>query len=232
MIELLLFLAVFCLFFFLPVQFRIFYQKIAWDDDLLLEISFLKGRLKRSRSISLLQLTPRRIKQRQKSSGRWFFIRRSKVKEVESSYLDNSRGMREFLHRYHHYGLGIALLTYFLPAKYRHWLLVVEDLEKRGRFTKFIWITKFGTGNPVSTATLYGALWGFKSSAIAFLRRNFDFKSQPEIQIIPDFQNPRFDLKFDCIFRIKLGYIIIAAFIARFRHRFLKGGIGVGKPSN
>lgn len=232
MVELLLFLGAFCVLFFLPVQFRIFYQKVAWDDTLVLELSFLGGLLKRRRVISLLQLTPKGVKQREKLSGRWFFIRKSKSKTIESPYQGNSRSWREFLHRYQQYGLGVTLLTYFLPAKYQHWLLVVEDLENQGRFTKFTWITRFGTGDPLSTATLYGVLWGVKSSVLSFLHRQIKFDAKPDIQVIPDFQNSRLDLIFDCIFRVKLGYIIIAAFIARFRHRMMKGGIGVGESSN
>jgi hypothetical protein len=231
-VELLLFLGTICLLFFLPVQFRIFYQKIAWDDTLVLEMSFLNGLLKRRKVISLLQLTPSGIKKREKLSGRWFFIKKAKTKEVESPYQGNSRGWREFLHRYQQYGLGVTLLTYFLPANYQHWLWVVDDLENRGHFTKFTWITRFGTGDALSTATLYGVLWGVKSSLLSFLHRKIKFDQKPDIQVIPDFQNSRLDLIFDCIFRVKLGYIIIAAFIARFRHRMMKGGIGVGKSSN
>lgn len=232
MVELFLFLSVFCVLFFLPVQFRIFYQKVAWDDTLVLELSFLNGLLKRRRSISLLQLTPKGVKKQERLSGRWFFLRKSKHQKIKSSYQGNSRSWREFLQRYQQYGLGITLLTYFLPAKYQHWILVVEDLEHQGHFTKFTWITRFGTGDPVSTATLYGILWGVKSSLLSFLHRQVKFTGQPKIQVIPDFQNSRLDVIFDCIFRVKLGYIIIAAFVARIRHRMMKGGIGVGRSSN
>lgn len=137
----------------------------------------------------------------------------------------NSRSWREFLQRYQQYGLGITFLTYFLPAKFEPYILVVEGLERRGCFTKFTWITRYGTGEAVSTATLYGILWGMKSSLLNYLHRRTKFGRRPEIQVIPDFQNSRLDMIFDCIFRIKLGYIIIAAFIARFRHRMMKGGI-------
>jgi hypothetical protein len=231
-VELFLFLGAFCILFLLPVQFRIFYQKVAADDTLVLEMSFLKGLLKMRRSISLLQLTPTGVKSRQKLSSRWFFFHKSETRKSKSAYQGNSRSWREFLHRYHHYGLGITFLTYFLPAKYQHWILVVEDLEHRGYFSKFTWITRFGTGEPVSTATIYGILWGVKSSLLSFLHRQVKFTGQPEIRVIPDFQNYRLDLIFDCIFRVKLGYIIIAAFVARFRHRMMKGGIGVGRSSN
>ncbi len=232
MVELLLFLSAICLCFFSPVQFRIFYQKVAWDDALVLEMSFLHGLLKRRRSVNLLQLTPRGVKQHQKISGRWFFLRKNQHKKTTAPYQGNSRNWREFFQRYQEYGLGMTLLTYFLPANYHRYLFVVEDLERRGYFTKFTWVTRFGTGNPVSTATVYGVLWGVKSSLLSYLHRKTKFVVRPDIQIIPDFQNSRLDLNFDCIFRVKLGYIIIAAFIANFRYRMMKGGIGFGRSPN
>ncbi|HBF36191.1 MAG TPA: hypothetical protein DDW50_02600 [Firmicutes bacterium] len=232
MVELFLFLAVICMFFFLPVQFRISYQKIAWDDTLVLEMSFLHGLLKRRRLVSLLQLTPKGIKKQQKNSGRWFFFRRILRQKMTTPYQGNSSNWRGFFQRYQQYGLGMTMLTYFLPAKYHRWLFVVEDLEHRGHFTKFTWITRIGTGNPVSTATIYGVLWGVKSSLLSYLYRKEKLVGTPDIQVIPDFQTTRLDLNFDCIFKVKLGYIIIAAFVAHFRHRMMKGGIGFGRSPN
>ncbi|HBE76366.1 MAG TPA: hypothetical protein DDW65_01075 [Firmicutes bacterium] len=236
MVILLLFLGTFCVLFFLPVQFRIFYQKIAWDDTLALELSFLGGLLKMRRTVSLLQLTPRGLKKRETLSGRWLFLRKKQTKEDTSSIQGDSRIWREFLQRYQKFGVGVTLLTYFLPAKYQPWILVVEDLERRGCFKKFVWKTKFGTGEPVGTAIIYGILWGVKSSILSLLHRSakFDPCNPPDIQIIADFGAAKLDFIFDCIFHVKLGYIIIAAFIARFRYRMMKGegGIGIGESSN
>jgi Protein of unknown function (DUF2953) len=231
LIELFLFLGTFCVLFFLPVQFRIFYQKIDWDDTLILELSFLKGLLKRRRVVSLLQLNPK-TKKREKLFGRWFFFRKAKTQPIAPTAPDNSHRLQDFLDRYQRYGLGVTMMTYFLPAKYQHWILVANDLESRGHFTKLTWITRIGTGDPVSTATLSGVLWGVKSSIFSVLCRLLQFDRAPDIQVIPDFQTSRLDLIFESIFRVKLGYIIIAALIARFRYRMLKGGIGVGKSSN
>ncbi len=231
MVELVLFIGTFCLFFFLPVQFRIYYRKIGPDDHLLYELSFLKGLLKRRKEVTLIQPTPAGTKQVEETGGKWFGIRRSKVKEVISPFQGNSRGLREFLHRYLNYGLGVTLLTYFLSAKYHRWLLVAEDLERRGRFVRFQWYTRFGTGDAASTAVLYGLVWGFKANLIGYLHQRSTFDQQPVIRVIPDYQTPRLDMLFDCIFKAKLGYIIVAAFIAGLRHR-LKGGVGFERASD
>ena len=231
MVEILLFLGMFCLLFFVPVQFRIYYQKIASDDHLLLEMTFLNGLLKRSRESSLLRVEPQPLKKKH-TLGRWFFLKKEKRVIQETPYQIKLSDWRQILERYHHYGLGITLLSYFLPAKYHHWLLVAEDLEKRGVFTRFTWQTRLGTGGAAGTAILCGMLWGFKANSLGLLRRKYRFSIKPELRVIPDYREARLDLHFDCIFRVKLGHIIIAALIARFRQRLLKGGVGIERASN
>ena len=231
MVELVLFLLTICIFCFVPARFRVYYRKVGRDDQLFYEMSFLGGWLKRRKEISLIQPTAQGTRKIVKKSGRWFLFHRSDVEEVISPFQDNTQDIREFLDRYRHFGLGMTLLTYFLPAKYYHWLLVVEDLEQKGKFEKFIWRTRFGTGEAASTAILCGAFWGFKAVLLGYLGKRSVFNNPPEIQIIPDYQTAKLDMLFDCIFKVNLGYIIIAAFIARQRHR-LKGGIGFERASN
>ncbi|TCL68522.1 DUF2953 family protein [Hydrogenispora ethanolica] len=231
MVELVLFIGSICLFFFVPVQFRVYYRKIGPDDHLLYEMVFLGGLLKRRKEVTLLQPTPAGIKQKTEQSGHWLWFRRAQVTETISPFQGNSRGLREFLHRYQEYGLGITLLSYFLPAKYQHWLLVAEDLERRGRFERFRWYTRFGTGEAASTAIVYGLLWGLKATLAGVVGQRSRFARPPEIRIIPDYQALRLDMLFDCIFKVKLGYIMIAAFIVRVRYR-LKGGVGFERASN
>lgn len=219
-----LFIGMICLFFFLPVQFRISYQKVAWDDTLIMEMTFLNGLLKRERKVSLIIPTLEGVKYREKRSGKWLNRKKKQITTKVSPYQGNSRGLREFFHRYQHFGLGMTLFSYFLPARYHHWLLVGEGLEKRGVFHRFVWVTKLGLGQPAATAVLYGAIWGLKSGLVQALYQKFQFAQKPEIKVIADYQSLHLDTLFDCIFRVKLGYIIIASFLAYWRHR-MKGGV-------
>ena len=227
MVEIVLFMGMICLFFFVPVQFRLFYQKVAWDDTLIMEMFFLNGLLKRERKVSLIRPTQRGIEVREKLSGKWLFHKEKQIFTRLSPYQGNSRGLREFFHRYQHFGLGMTLFTYFLPARYHHWLLVAERLEKRGAFHRFVWVTKVGLGQPAATAVLFGALWGVKSGLVQALNHKFRFAQKPELKVIPDYQSLSLDTLFDCIFRVKLGYIIIASFLAYWRHRMMKGGVAI-----
>lgn len=219
MVEVGLFLGIVILFFFLPVNFRIYYHKLGRDDLFVFEMTFLKGLLKRRKVISLIKNTPESIHQHQKAFGKWFFFQKVQVEEVDSPYRFNTQGFYEFWQRYQNYGLGITLLTYFLPARYHRWLLVAQRLEKKGHFDRFIWITRLGTQNIAYTSLIYGLLWTLKLGLFNVLHRQYKFKQKPDIQVFYNFQQSQWDTLFDCIFRVKLGYIIIAALIARLQAR-------------
>lgn len=241
MVELLLLFGTICLFFFLPVDFRIYYRKIGAEDTLILDMVFIKGLVRRRKVLSPLGGSDQKS---EKTFGRWFFMRKRQIKqkpkpestpEAEaqpegdtiSSMGKSLEDFQEFLKRYQDFGLGITLLSYFLPAQYHHWLLVTPELERRGYFQKFNWSTQYGTGNPVSTALGYGALWGVKAGIGAYFQGKIKFKNPPRLEVIPDFLAAKWDTIFDCIFRIKLGYIIIAAVLARVRLRMMKGGVEI-----
>ncbi len=233
-----LYIGVFCLFFLLPVRFRFYYRKSGSDDSLVLEMSFLHGWLKRKKETSLIRPLSQK---EEKTSGRWFFFHKKKVKKGTSEKQSQNNpssihSFRVFLWRYTNYGLGVALLSYFLPAKYYHWLLVTDKLEKRGKFEKFIWITRFGTGDSAQTAIIHGMSCGILYSLAGYLQSKYRFIQKPVIELHPDYQQAKWDTLIDCIFRIKLGYIIIASLIARIRNRasrrLLKGGVWIEQSSN
>lgn len=225
-IVLVLFLGIFCALFFLPLEFHFRYSKLGRDDALTMEMSFLGGLLKHTKAVSLFKPTPQAMKSRERLSGRWFFFRQSQMKTVQAPYSKSFRGELEFLRRYAHYGLAVTLLTYFLPANYDHWLLVAERLEHKGWFPKFYWATRLGTGDPALTALGYGILWGLKTNLLGYLNSRYRFVERPGLKVVPDYRQPRWDMLFDCIFRVKMGYIIIASLAARWRLRILKGGVG------
>ncbi|HEX3048066.1 MAG TPA: DUF2953 domain-containing protein [Bacillota bacterium] len=256
MVELFLFLGTISLFFFLPVDFRIFYKKTGAEDSIILEMTFLKGLLTRRKVINSLSGPDRE----EKTFGRWFWLKERQIKRKSKPKISSAQArvakpqsepetgapelpkgaeppkgaleksledVQEFLERYRNFGLGITLLTYFLPAQYHHWLLVTPELEREGYFERFHWSTQFGTGNPASTALGYGALWSLKAGIGGYLNEKIKFKNPPRLVVVPDFIVAKWDTVFDCIFRIKLGYIIIAALLARFRLRIMKGGVGI-----
>jgi hypothetical protein len=225
-VEFLLFLGTICLLFFIPVQFVITYTNISSYDRVELELSFLNGllRLKKEIQIQIAKAAPQKTETVQE--GRWFWRRKRTSREAVSPLQDGAAGFWEFLDRYRHFGLGMTLLSYFLPARYHQWLLVAENLERRGEFQRLSWSTQLGTGDPALTAVGIGVVWGVKETLIGYLQSRYGFVRQPEVSVTGNFQNISLDTSFNCIFRVKLGYIMIAALMVRLRHVWRKGGVG------
>lgn len=68
-----------------------------------------------------------------------------------------------------------------------------------------------GFHDPVKTALVVGSLWGIVYSSLArFYRQVTMDTDHPEVQIIPQFQNPGFSCEIRCIFNLRMGHIIIA----------------------
>jgi hypothetical protein len=225
MIELLLFLGTFCLLFFLPVQFVITYSNENWQGRVMVELSFLNGLLRRKREIQILNPAVG-TKTETVNESRWFWLQKRTSQIKISPLQGNVGGFWEFLDRYRHFGMGITLLSYFLPARYHQWLLVAENLEQRGKFQQLSWVSQVGTGDPALTAVSVGLLWGVKEALIGYLRNRYGFVQPPEVNISGNFQSLRWDTAFNCIFRVKLGYIMIAALMVRIRHAWREGGVG------
>jgi hypothetical protein len=227
--ELLLFLATFCLFFFLPVSFQIDYRHDRnVQNRLVFELSFLHGWVSRKKVVRIREPVAARMSKEEEKEGRWFFLKKkTSLARPLIPFQGNSGGFQEYLERFRHYGLGIAFLTYFLPARYQKWLLVAENLEQKGFFQNFSWKTKLGTGDAAHTAVAIGVVRGIKECLVAYLSSKYAFRRQPQLAVVPNFDNAGLEVVFNCIFRVKLGYIIIAALIARFRHSWRKGGVGI-----
>lgn len=73
------------------------------------------------------------------------------------------------------------------------------------------WRTELGTGDAAATSLLAGALWAFKSTVVGVLYRHHTFLEAPRLMVAPDYDRERLALEIRCIFRLRLGDIILAA---------------------
>jgi|GEM_PF-629906 len=76
----------------------------------------------------------------------------------------------------------------------------IEKLEVRLRYS---------TGEAAVTGIAAGAAWWILTSVLAFLNARFVFLQKPQIQVAPVFGPEVFELYLHCIFRIRLGQIMI-----------------------
>jgi len=114
--------------------------------------------------------------------------------------------------RFDRYGLGGTLLSYFIPPKYLPWLHVADRLEHKGRFTRLQWRTVVGLEEAAATAWAAGLIWAIKGYLLCFLDRRYGLpRSVARVGVEPVFTGMRLDTAFDCIFKMRVGYIIRAS---------------------
>ena len=69
------------------------------------------------------------------------------------------------------------------------------------------WSTKIGRTDAALVGIIYGIIWGFKSTLISLILRNKEIKSV-DIDVIPIFNENQLHIKFNCIIKIRMAYII------------------------
>jgi hypothetical protein len=76
--------------------------------------------------------------------------------------------------------------------------------------TKVSWQTRIGVGDAPQTAITTGIVWGFKSSLLGFVFSYIRLRTQPHIQVFPQYNSPQFSTEATFAGRIRLGYALIA----------------------
>ncbi|MCE5285486.1 MAG: DUF2953 domain-containing protein [Pelosinus sp.] len=80
----------------------------------------------------------------------------------------------------------------------------------------FSWHTACGTGDAATTALMTGLLWSLKGTVLQRIKKHSVLEVQPSISIKPDWGTNQFATAFECIFSIRIGHVITAAFNAFF----------------
>jgi len=75
------------------------------------------------------------------------------------------------------------------------------------------WVTEIGLTDPATTGIAPGSLWTLKSMVVQQICRLMVMKARKlDLQVIPNFFQPKLRLDFQCIFALRLGYITNAFF--------------------
>lgn len=120
----------------------------------------------------------------------------------------------------------------YLVQKISAWLPVIinriKELKKTaywlvGKISvkRFCWVTEIGTGEPAETAILTGTLWAVKGTFLSYFQTMAGrVRSNPQINVIPNFNKAMVTSQADCIFDVLCGHIIIGGF--KILYLFLK----------
>lgn len=109
----------------------------------------------------------------------------------------------------------------------------LDYLRSIRRFEKLEWETQVGTGSAASTAMAVGALWSVQGTLLAFIAPRFSVGHRPEVKVVPCWDTACFDTRLDCIFRLRLGEIILAWLRGKLKawRREVKS-VGIGKGTS
>lgn len=105
------------------------------------------------------------------------------------------------------------------------------------RLEKFEWEIEYGVDDAALTGMLYGFIWQGISVMLAILGKAVNIKSRPKIKIYPEFNRNIFKTEMNCIFRLRVGYIIIISMffltmVLKYRLLQKLGGVKGVRASN
>lgn len=96
---------------------------------------------------------------------------------------------------------------------------------RRIHCTQLNWKTSVGIGDAPETAFLVGTIWGIKSSILGFLFQFIQLDTQPQLQVMPAFNQKLFAIEGVCTLQIRLVYVVSAGIRLLLRILKVKGGL-------
>lgn len=98
---------------------------------------------------------------------------------------------------------------------WREYRKAIDYLLNKAKLLRFTWRTELGMGDPAQTALLTGAAWGVKGFILTIIYRLLTPGGvRPVVEISPSFKKVCFNTTIDCIFEVRLGYLVITGFKA------------------
>lgn len=84
----------------------------------------------------------------------------------------------------------------------------VNYISKNTSISSLLCHTEIGVEDAGQTALITGIMWSVKSSLIALLSKNYGL-NKLSIDVVPNYKHKIFKTNIDCIFKMKLGHIIV-----------------------
>jgi hypothetical protein len=85
-------------------------------------------------------------------------------------------------------------------------------LKNRVKINGLTWKTSFGIGDPYHTGMASGVFWSVKGYLISILFKHIKTTKAPVLAVIPDFKKAALNIRLDCIFITRTGYIMFTGF--------------------
>lgn len=96
-----------------------------------------------------------------------------------------------------------------IAQKVHHLHAIIGRFFKRIRISKFVWQTRFGTGDAAQTGLLAGFIWAAKGNLLGLLSSMFLFSAKPQLHVQPLFQGTVLDVNIQCMIHLRMGQAIL-----------------------
>ncbi|MCU9614213.1 DUF2953 domain-containing protein [Caldibacillus lycopersici] len=113
--------------------------------------------------------------------------------------------------------MGVNGIIEHIPKLYR----IIKKLLKKVQIKHFEWMSTIGTGDAANTGVVAGLGWAIKGSSLGIISNYMTFRTNPIINITPNFQQKISETYLTCMFQLRIGHAIVAG-IKLFKYWFTK----------
>ncbi|MFB4473377.1 DUF2953 domain-containing protein [Oceanobacillus caeni] len=90
----------------------------------------------------------------------------------------------------------------------RKGLEVVQSILHNTTLHQLNWTTNIGTGEASTTGVMSGVLWSIKGTIMGYFAEKLILMCNPDIQVLPKFQQEFFETNLNCMVSIRIGKAI------------------------
>lgn len=197
-----------------PLKLRLRYRRRGKDDEVALEFSIWRGLFCYKLEIPVIKMEKRKLKPNLRPRSLLWPILRPAFKIKTEIKGKGGRTITEEKKKVRVPGparlMSILLDTIRRVKKYYP---AIVYLLGRVHLRRFQWRTELGTGDPAQTGFLVGMAWGMKGVLLTFFYRFFSpGGAKPIVAVTPNFEKACFNTLLDCIFEVRIGYIMLTGF--------------------
>ncbi len=204
------------------ITLRLRYQRKEKDDELALEFSLWRGILFYKLEIPVAEVKVEKPRSKPKPERRrsvkplfWPVLRPAFKIRAEVEQKDGGPVAEKEKEIPVHGPAKYVKILFNNIFQVRKYYPAFVYLTGRTQLRRFQWRTEIGTGEPCLTGIINGIAWGLKGFVLTFISRLFSpGGAKPFVAVAPDFQRVCFNTFLDCIFEVRIGYIILTGFKA------------------
>ncbi|MBU9714655.1 DUF2953 domain-containing protein [Evansella tamaricis] len=178
---------------FFKVKVYITYVHDGKDDDLSVKFTLLFGLIKYKIKVPVLAID---------DESPSVFYKEKRESALGTKEMEEKFTLHRFLDDMKHFERFVKRVIGFHT--------IVRKFMKKVSINEFYWKTLMGTGDAALTGSTSGFLWATKGNIIGIMANYMKLKSEPKIEVVPEFQQMTLKTSFKCMVSFRIGHAILA----------------------